>query len=378
MSDEANKFHDKLAVMKSVEEKKIEIQAKKNIVDEKRYDSQIERMTQAERSLEIARNTNFGALNEDHRNKLKKDLKEYVEAAKEGMVFISPIFNGMVPFCRKNLIVIGARTGGGKSTAVANIVFETIRQKSKITGKRKKVLVITNEEKAEDFYSRIISLARGYHYVNHDKFTEEMTNDFEAGIDGLAKDGTVVVVDDTFNGASGLTKSVEGIKTIFENLLRDGIYYDAVILDYYQNVTSSTSDSTLNQYQVQEKLTHLLDWAKNEYPAPIVVMAQAKPNDKDQSIPFEFRVKGAKLIVDKATLAMEMIPNKGDLCTDWVVHKSRFTEAVGEGFVTGYENGRFVKYDEQFITKVAKIKEKRKEKEVMSGVFTEKDKKKDE
>lgn len=361
------------AKVRAAEQKKLELQAKKNILDEKRYDSQLERITKADRDLEIARNTNFGALGPDHIARLKKDMKEYVEAAKEGMVFINKVFDGMIPYFRKNLIVIGAKTGGGKSTAVANIVFETIRQKNKATGERRKVLVITNEEKAEDFYSRIVSLAKGFHYVNHHSFTPEMEAAFNEGIAALASNGTVTVVDDTFNGTSGLTKTLEGIKTIFENLIRDKIYYDAIILDYYQNITTSTSDMSLDQYKVQEKLVHLLDWAKNEYPAPIVVMAQARKDDKDQSVPFDIRLKGAKLLSDKATITIEMIPNVKELRTEWVIHKSRFTEAVGVEFMTGYDRGRFVEYSEQFIAEVEHIKEKKAHAKVMGGVFDKKD-----
>jgi len=374
MSDEVKKFDNKWTVFQEIEKKKLEIQAKKNIIDEKRYDSQLERMSEADKVSEIAKNTDFAALSAEHVSKLRKDMKEYVEAAKDGMVFIDKSFKGMVPFFRKNLIVIGARTGGGKSSAVANIVFETIRQKNKTTGKRRKVLVITNEEKAEDFYSRIVSLAKGYHYINHDKFTPEMIADFDAGIEALAREGTVTVIDDTFNGMTGLTKTLEGIKSIFENILRNKTYYDAVIIDYYQNITVSTSDTSLDQYKVMERFAHLMDWAKNEYPAPIIVMAQARPDDKENSIPFESRIKGAKLISDKATVTIEMKPNKKELCTEWEVHKSRFTEAVGVGFVTGYDDGRFVEYTEAFRAKVQGIKERRKQRDVMSGIFDKKDK----
>lgn len=379
MSDEVKTFKQDWAIAQGIEKKKIELQAKKNLLDERRYDSELEKITKADKDLEIARGTNFGALGPEQISKLKKDMREYVEAAKDGMVFINKVFNGMVPFFRKNLIVVGARTGGGKSTAVANIVYETIRQRNKKTGQRRKVLVITNEEKAEDFYSRIVSLAKNYHYVNHDKFTDEMTAEFEAGIEALASNGTVTVVDDSFNGTSGLTKTLEGIKTIFTNLIRDKIYYDAVIFDYYQNVTTSTDNPKLDQYKVQELLSHMLDDMKNHYPAPIVVFAQSKVDDKDNTIPFDIRLKGAKLLSDKATLTIEMIPNVKDLCTEWVIHKSRFTEGLsGTGFITGYERGRFVEYDERFRMEVEKIKEKRAQNKVMANVFQKKDEKKEE
>ncbi len=369
MSDEVKTFKQDWVIVQEIEKKKLEVQAKKTILDERRYNSELEKIAEADKSLDIAKNTNFGAMSQEQIAKLKNDMKEYVMAAKEGMMFINKVLRDIVPFFRKNLIVVGARTGGGKSTAVANIVFETIKQKNPKTGESRKVLVITNEEKAEDFYSRIVSLARNYHYVNHDKFTPEMTAQFEAGIQALAGTGIVTVIDDNFNGTSGLTKTLEGIKTIFNNLIRDRIYYDAIIIDYYQNVTTSTDNPKLDQYKVQELLAHFLDGMKNQYPAPIVVFAQSRVDDKEHTIPFDIRLKGAKLLSDKATLTMEMIPHQKDLCTEWVVHKSRFTEGLtGHSIMTGYDKGRFVEYDEAFRAKAAKAKERRAEKALMGGI----------
>lgn len=338
-----------------LENLKADTQAKKAVLDNKIISNRLEQVQQNEKDMEIAKKSNYGALSKEEVENTVKDNDEYMEASQVPIDFICNTFDGKVPFFRKNLILIGAQTGEGKSTAVANLAYTALINKNKKTQKTYRILVITNEEKREDFYNRVTSLSRGWHYTNHSKFSFEQRKEFSKMIPILSANGRLTVIDDNHGGSHGVTTSVEGLETIFNSLIENKEYYDIVILDYYQNIIHSKLNPMLTQYQVQEKVTRLLDKFKNVYPAPIVVMSQLKPSDGKEKIPFQYRIMGSKSIMVPATFAAEMVIDRKNLRTKWVVHKSRYTESMGKDFWTGYDKGRFVEYTNAFAEKVQKM-----------------------
>ena len=295
--------------------------------------------------MEKAKSVSFGQMSEENINNTVEALETYMAAAQNCMSFVCPAFRGLVPFFRKNLILILADTGGGKSTVVANIVFEALANKNPATGKANRVLVLTNEEAAEDFYARVSCLNRKWSYIKHHEFTNEQREIFKQDIPKLASAG-LTVIGDAFEGVTGWTSTFEGIEMIFENLLQNKEYYDVVIIDYYQNIASSKLDPRLGAYESQERLSQLLDKYKNIYPAPIVVMAQInRLKDDEDTTPYNIRIKGRKIICDRATYTVELRPNYELKYTKWVVHKSRFTGTTGDEIDTGFEKGRYVEWD---------------------------------
>lgn len=341
-----------------------DLDKKKKEIELNRVTNQYERIKEGERKVALASEASFGPLSMERVLELAKESTEYIESAAASMKFISEVFDGIVPFFSKNMILIGAKTGEGKSTCVANIVRSTIAQNNPATGKPRRCLVITNEENIVDFYNRVTCLLKGWHYVNHDKFTQEQKDTFEQYIKLLSKDGRLTVVDDnhrTAGGhtADGITTTVEGIETIFKNLMRDQEYYDVVIIDYYQGVMESSKDATMDEYKVQRKLTHILEKYRKVYPAPIILMAQTNPPERDTPTPFQVRIQGTKLICTKATMIIEMIANREELTTEWLIHKGRYAESTGTSVFTGYKNGLFVKRDEKFVADVRAMREKK-------------------
>jgi len=364
MSDIKSDTAKYLAEAAELERRKKEVQGKELTLKERKVGNELDKITQNDQDLERAKTTNFGSVSDGEIAEIQKDSREYIEAARKAMMFISKEFKDIVPFFRKNLILIGGKTGEGKSTTVANIVSSTMKQSDRETGARKRVLVITNEEKREDVYNRITCLAKGWHYTNHNKFTDEQAATFEKYIPILAKDGWLTVVDDTFGSTkeapiSGMTTSLEGIQTIFDNLIRDEIYYDVVIIDYYQNIKLSKKNPSLDEWKVQAMLAAVLDQYKNTYPAPIVLLAQVSPPDKEGKSSFKSRIEGRKVILNVCTCCIEIVADRENLKTEWIVHKSRFNESVGGKFFTGYSNGRFVPYTPEFQQSVIQIKERR-------------------
>lgn len=357
MSDATEEFKKLIEEEAAIEKRAAELKKMKLGLEERKVANEVEKVTQNDRELQIARGTSFGVSPKSHLDKIRKDNLDYMDAAKKRMSFINETFSKVIPFFRKNLILIGGKTGEGKSTTVANIVRETIAQINPETGAFRRALVITNEEKAEDFYNRVTCLIEGWNYINHDLFSDAQKAKFDEMIPILAE--LFTVVDNTYLGAFGLTTTIEGICTIFDNLIRDGEFYDAILIDYYQNIKSSKLNPAMNEWEVQAMLAARLDNYKNIYPAPIVVMAQVLPPDKEKKIPFETRIKGRKVITDPSTVIMEMITDRENFRTEWVIHKSRFTQSVGESFHTGFDYGRFVAYDENFMKKINDFKERK-------------------
>lgn len=318
---------------------------------------QYDRLKENEQKTKAVEQSKYGTISQERAEELAVESDNYLIGAKKQMAFINDSFNGMVSFFEQNLILIGAKTGAGKSTCVANLAMSLITQKNPFTGKGGRCLVITNEESIIHLYNRVTCLIKGWHYSEHDQFTEEQRKTFSSFIPTLSQ--RITVVDDTFASPSGgTTTSVEGIENIFKNIVRDNEQYDAVIIDYYQGVIDSTKDSLLTEYQVQRRLTHVLEKYRKIYKAPIVIMAQVTPpTDEDDHTPFQVRLQGTKLICNKATVIIEMLLDGQNLRTEWVFRKGRYSSFGSESVETGYSNGRFVKYDDAFKNNLKRRRE---------------------
>lgn len=354
MSDNNNIKDSAIAyVEKEAEAEKFkkEVLRKELLVKDRRLTNELTKNSETDKDREIAKNANYGSLSPEKILELQQENIDYMNAAKKKMCFMNKEFDHAIPFYRKNLILIGAATGDGKSTTVANIISESISQVDE-EGKRRKILVITNEEKAEDVYNRVTCLSKGWHYTNHDKFDDYKVKILTEAIKPLSS--VLTVVDDTHGGSSGVTTTIEGICDIFDNLLANKIWYGAVIIDYFQNIDESRMNPEMTQYQVQAALAKKLDKYKNRYPAPIVILAQVRPAD-EANTPFKIRVEGSKSITNVSTCAIELVAHKEELKSDWIIHKSRFNEAVGAGIETGYDKGRHVEYNDEFKAKVQEM-----------------------
>lgn len=339
----------------ALERVKADVQEKRAYVDQKRYTAQVERMKQNEKDLELAKNLDLNGPSDEYVNELQKTNLEYLHAAKDCMQFINPSFHGIVPFFRKNLILVAGSSGDGKSTAAANVAYSVMQQINPETGKNRRVLLLTNEEQSEDFYNRITCLTRGWPYSNHQDFTDEQRATFDRALPVWAKGGWLNVIDDDYGGSSGMTTSLEGIESIFKNLIENGIHYDCVVFDYYQNVITSKTDPNMKEFEVQAHLSRMLDHYKNVYSAPIVLLAQCRPPSSQDPKPFKERIEGRKLIYNSATIAMEQVAHKKEFMTEWVVWKSRFNTGIGDAVETGFDHGKYVPYTNDFKESIARM-----------------------
>lgn len=303
---------------------------------------------------------NLSKMSDENVEALQKESAEYMEAARKEMQFIHTDFKNLVPYFMRNLILIGAQTGQGKSTVVANLAYLNYLQKDPITGERKKTLIITNEEDPADVYARIVCVSKGWHYTNHSNFTDHQKDAIKEGIKEFSQ--YITVIGDTHEGVSGCTTTIEGVETIFANLIHaaktTGFKYDVVLFDYYQNVQFSKLNARLDEFKVQAKLSGKLDKWKNEYDAPIVLLCQLYSPDKDGKVPFEQRIRGHKGIMTKATCAIEMLAKPRTLETEFIFHKCRYTMGAGVKVILGFVKGQFVnKGKEYFAALSLKLKD---------------------
>lgn len=314
-----------------------ELLLKKKAIDFARTEAEYRRVIKAQEDLAAMDNIN---LDQDRDTRIEKVIKasdEYIEAAKMCKIFINKAFVRTIPFFAKNIILVGAQSGEGKSTATANIALETARQGGR-------VLILSNEETAGDVYNRITCLAKGWMYANHNEFTEEQKSILRAGTEAMKR--WVDVVEDSTYGP-GTTTTIEGIQKVLQSLLRNCQKYDVIIIDYIQKVSNSRLNPTQPTWEILNNAMLFLDNFKNIYAAPIVVMSQLHQTNGDKERSFEDRIKGYKGIITPSTCALEMIPSKKDFTTQFVVHKNRWYngDLDGHKITVGWYKGKFVTVD---------------------------------
>lgn len=341
---------DQQKVLDEQIKKDADLAKKKRFVEETRVNRDYQTAVDGQNQIKLFQELDLSKDDPEKVERIIRESSEYIKSAKKNMRFISEDFDGIVPFHSNNIILIGAYSGEGKSTITANIAHSLLKQK-------KNVLVISNEEKAGDVYNRVTCLVNGWSYNKHAEITDDQMEVFSKYVRAMRS--RLRVVDNDSEGIVNLTTTYEGITGLLNSLLAKGIYYDAIIIDYYQNVNMLAGQLNIDPWKVQEKFANFIDDFKGKYPAPIVLLAQMQPRDKENETPFKDRIEGRKSIYNKATFAVEVRADKKNRRTEWTIHKQRFGDNVGESFYTGWDLGKYVKYDKDFQLKVQDMMMKR-------------------
>lgn len=318
-----------------------ELLEKRKVIDEYNINAKYDSVVRAQKSAEMLNELNIDVEQEAYQEELVRRNNEYFAGAKSGKIFLDKQFRGSVPYFAKNLILIGAKSGNGKSTIAANLAYNALMN-------GQKALIITNEEAEEDFYNRIMCLIQGWHYVDHDKFTDHQKATFNKGIKALSE--RIMVISDAWQGRDGVTTTLEGITGVLNSAKRSKNKYDVIIIDYYQGVNQSLINPGFADWQVQQEFsTYLNGFFKTYTHGPVIVLSQLKENDENA---FKDRIEGRKSIFNRATCAIEVKPNFEKKCTEFWFYKARHNQCIGKKLQMGYDKGKYVPYDDDFALKV--------------------------
>lgn len=363
---ETNQLTDlvKQASDEALELREKEYELRKHRVEYQHVELQ-ERLAQKKAFKNLPIGQNIG----ERAKSLIKENREYIEYAKKATVFLDlEVFKDKVALFPRNIILIGAQTGTGKSTTGANFILSHVM-------KKKKVLVITNEEYPTDILNRVICLIHGWAYTNHDEVTPEMQSEFDRLYPLLMQ--KIEIIHDMFNGVGGTTTTLEGIQSIYDTLYQQYKSgekpYDAIIIDYIQNIKSSLNYPNIPQWQVLDKFGALSDAWKGLYPAPIILLSQLKEKSSDGDDNFKDRIEKFKAVMNHATTAIEVVADRENLRSEWIFRKSRFKDCVNSRAFTGYNKGKYVEYTSEFARKVELKNTEKKHRDLMGKVFKNKE-----
>jgi energy-coupling factor transporter ATP-binding protein EcfA2 len=312
--NETNKLKD------SVLEKELRIRSAK-------ADSQIEKMAELEviNSLQIEE-TDYVVQS--------ANMRAAIAAREHSITFPFDEMDVNLRLGPGSLAMFFASTGSGKSTFVANAAYYLAFVK------KKKVLIIVNEESTVDVGARISCLHRG-HSIH--KFRRGLQVYPQSTLDEISDltflTGKINIQDASVN--EGRVRSFEGVMNLID---KAKLSYDAIFIDYYQNIDRSLTDPLMNAFEAQARFASRVDIAKNTAKCPIILMGQIKKNEAD----FEERIKGRKLIVDKCTDVFELVVEKEKSRTTMKIHKDRWGGKQGEEVYLGYEDGFLKFYNDDF------------------------------
>ncbi len=345
VSEALKRFQEDLEKDKEEDKKLENFKKKKLLVDDYKITNELEAIRKNEEDISKTSKVNVGIMTDEVIAEVQANSRTYFDGAKNGMTFLHELFRKWVPCWAGNIILVGACTGGGKSSVAANIIYSTIQQKNLITGKNRKVLCISAEETPVQVFGRLTCLMKDYNFDDQDEFTDQQKKDMVDFIPLWAKNGVSVIGEDGY----GNTSTLEGIESILKNLKETNTHYDLILFDYIQKADTSKKNPQLPSYTVLKKVMTLFDDFKNEYPGAIVVLSQLKAKEEGKETPFQDRIRGCKDIMTPCTVALELVPNFELLKSTFWVWKNRYKSSViGRYKHMGYDRGKFVDYTTEF------------------------------
>lgn len=331
-------------LLKEIEQRSSLIE-KKRIIETVRVEKQFNEIKETEKEKERLKTVDVTSIDEGFLAKMDWEQKMMRESVSRRMTFVTPNLTDFVPFTYPNLILIGAKTGQGKSTFASNMIYQLMIE-------NRKSLLLSNEEKSVDVYNRLSCLHKGWNYNDRNNFFEDQWDEMTRLRHTMYRSGRVRVIDSDYEAFKDATTSYEGIKFILDNLYETFLEkkklnenaapdFDCIVLDYYQKTGFSIENPHLEQWKVLKKLSDYLDNFYKKYPAPVVVFCQLRHESKDEDY-FETRIKEGKSILVPSTFAMELKPDKKSRVTQFIPHKHRWSNRIDEEIKLVWDKGLFI------------------------------------
>jgi len=277
-------------------------------------------------------------------DQLSKDARADAAERANAIVFMYDELSDFVQLAPGSLALICAATGTGKSTLTANVAYALLR-----AGKR--TLIIANEEKRTDVAARISCLQLDvsiHDYKRKGGLPDLIRDNVLDNIANLNKRMLTIIALDYKNDQRVVT-SPEGMEQILDQATGK---YDAVIIDYYQNINHSIHNPGFQAHEANEMFAKHVDNIKNTIGCPIIMMAQIRRGDDD----FKVRLEGRRLILNKCTDIFEIKIDKPNRRSALIAHKDRWLGNQGEERFLGYDRGKFVPYTREFEEKMKQSK----------------------
>jgi len=146
---------------------------KKEIIEDWNIGIKLNQIEKSKKKLEKLKNLKLStAFGDQYIQAMEVAQEVRVNSFAKRLPFILPVLSQMVNLAAQELIFIGAKSGRGKSTTIANIIATYITQK-KANPELKPILVISNEEKAESVLNRVICLFLNWNINNFKNFTPD-------------------------------------------------------------------------------------------------------------------------------------------------------------------------------------------------------------
>lgn len=323
---------------------------KKEIIEDWNIGIKLNQIEKSKKKLDKLKNLKLStAFGEQYIKSMEVAQEVRVNSFAQRLPFILPVLSQMVNLAAQELIFIGAKSGRGKSTTIANIIATYITQK-KANPELKPILVISNEEKAESVLNRVICLFLNWNINNFKNFTPDQYAKLNSYRKEFIERKFIVVIDPEFHLLPGATFTIEGVKAIMESALEEE--FGLILMDYYQKFAKSEENPGANKVAVLTELSEYLDSYVKRSSAPVVIMGQLKTEGKDR-VEFEDRIKESKSILQNCTQALEMITDKEKLKTTIIKRKDRWDQRENMAVELGFDKGRYVEYTKDFSAMVA-------------------------
>ena len=263
----------------------------------------------------------------DVKGHLRRQRVRRKTALEKSVPFLSEVFERLEFRLDPGLILIGNISGKGKTTCVINIAAEVVRKTDH------KVLIITGEVDAEDYYSAVASnlLNLDFHSYRKGQLNSKQSRVIEEKSEQIVDQ--LLVIGNSQN--PDIQKPKEVIK-VMKAAVAQG--YGLIVLDYYQRI----NDSSLDSITTIKKFGNELNKFCNTNVVPVVAMVQLRPNNSSFPEHLSQRIQEDRHVYNHAHLVLEMNTNQDENTVNFNVVKSRFSRFKERGISLVYRNGRLV------------------------------------